>query len=191
MNTSQMLVKLRFVAGLMLIAGLCQMSSCAQAEAKPHWKSAQYGNTSCNSGYVQPVSYSSLGVPGNGAYNRFLPSTGYNGFYPNTYLNSYSGSYPSNLSIGQRISNFFGNNGNVNLRQDRLSAMIQSGVSSGRLTPQEADRLQKQYQQIADLEAKYRNSGNTLTTSERERLNNRLNQLATHIQRQLYDRQIR
>ena len=79
----------------------------------------------------------------------------------------------------------------VNTRQTLLRQRIDSGLSSGRLTAQEAAKLYKKEDQIRDMEARLRVSGSGLNWREERNLLNRLDNLSKQINRELYDRQVR
>lgn len=79
----------------------------------------------------------------------------------------------------------------VNGRQTVLRNRIDSGLSSGRLTTQEAANLYKKEEQIRDMESRLRTSGNGLNWREEKNLLNRLDNLSRQISRELYDRQVR
>lgn len=81
------------------------------------------------------------------------------------------------------------NNGrfNINNRQTQLNSRIQSGITRGRLSNAEAARIQSRYNQIAELEARLRTSGNRLSFGERSRLNSELSRLSARLNRDLRD----
>lgn len=83
------------------------------------------------------------------------------------------------------------NRSSVNTRQTVLRNRIDGGVSSGRLTAQEAEKLYKKEEQIRDMEARLRASGSGLNWREEKNLLNRLDNLSKQINRELYDRQVR
>lgn len=75
----------------------------------------------------------------------------------------------------------------INGSQSRLQSRINAGVRSGALTRGEASRLQSKLNQINDLEFRMRNSGSRLSWQERQRLQDKLNNLSNDINRQLND----
>jgi TolA-binding protein len=77
--------------------------------------------------------------------------------------------------------------GGVNGTEARLQTRINAGIRSGALTRNEASRLQSKMQQISQLEMRLRNSGNGLSWRERQRLQDKLNDLSNDINRQLSD----
>ncbi len=80
------------------------------------------------------------------------------------------------------------NNANVDQTQARLASRIQSGVASGRLTPQEAQRLNQMQARIDQMEVQFR-SDNRLNTGERARLSSELSRLQNRLGKELRDRQ--
>lgn len=78
---------------------------------------------------------------------------------------------------------------NINQRQARQEQRIQNGVQSGRLTPKETQRLERQEARISDLEAKARATNGGLSTRERAELNGLLNAESHQIYRQEHDAQ--
>jgi hypothetical protein len=75
----------------------------------------------------------------------------------------------------------------VDARQSDLDRRIASGITSGRLTPQEAVELQREYERIATLESTMRSSGNLLTYEESAHLSLDLERLASRIERALHE----
>lgn len=67
----------------------------------------------------------------------------------------------------------------INERQARLDERIERGVATGALTRDEAYRLRSDFRALADLEARYRVGG--LTLSERDDLDRRFDGLAGRI----------
>jgi hypothetical protein len=77
--------------------------------------------------------------------------------------------------------------GSINSTQAQLQARINQGIASGRLSRQEAARLQNKLAQVAALEARMRASGARLTWNERNKLNKQLSNLNVQITRELND----
>lgn len=75
----------------------------------------------------------------------------------------------------------------VDARQADLDHRIANGITLGRLTPQEAVELQKEFDRIATLEATLRASGNQLTYEESATLSLDLERLASRIERALHE----
>lgn len=69
----------------------------------------------------------------------------------------------------------------INDRQDELDARIDAGVRDGSLTRAEATQLRNEFKALAQLEAQYRASGNTLTLGERADLDLRFDDLSDRI----------
>jgi len=76
----------------------------------------------------------------------------------------------------------YASNPGINERQDNLFARIDAGVRDRSLTQAEAAQLRNEYQDIAQLEAKYRASGRQVTPAERDDLDRRFDQLSSRIQ---------
>jgi len=76
----------------------------------------------------------------------------------------------------------------VDRRQAYQQARIDRGVATGRLTPREADRLQRQQNRIARSEARmrYRNGGH-LTRYQRARLHHRQALASRNIHRKAHN----
>ncbi|MBY0546654.1 MAG: hypothetical protein K2W95_05150 [Candidatus Obscuribacterales bacterium] len=83
-----------------------------------------------------------------------------------------------------------GNHRNYNSTQSVLRQRIDFGLRSGRLTRVEANRLIRDEQRIADLEAQMRLSGGRLSYSEQRRLLTELDNLSRNITRELNDHQV-
>lgn len=81
-------------------------------------------------------------------------------------------------------------NASVDTRQSLLRQRIARGVTAGKLTQREADRLYRDEQRIADLEAQLRVSGNRLSYSENRRLLSELDDFSRRVNRELNDRQV-
>lgn len=79
---------------------------------------------------------------------------------------------------------------NYNATQSALRQRIDFGLKSGKLTRIEADRLIRDEQRIADLEAQLRFSGGRLSYSEERRLLNELDNLSRSITKELNDHQV-
>ena len=76
----------------------------------------------------------------------------------------------------------------VNKRQKRQAARINHGEASGRLSPQEADRLRGQEAGIANEEKAMREAhGGHLTAADRRALNKDENRTSHHIYDQKHD----
>lgn len=75
----------------------------------------------------------------------------------------------------------------VDGRQAYLDRRIAGGITSGRLTPQEAVELQQEFDRIASLEATMRASGNLLTYEETANLSLDLERLSSRIERALHE----
>lgn len=71
-----------------------------------------------------------------------------------------------------------------------LRARIDQGVTSGKLTPQEAGKLIQMEDQIRELERQLRISGGRLTYSEERQLNARRDRLSARITKELNDKQV-
>lgn len=78
-------------------------------------------------------------------------------------------------------------NWGVNGTQAQLQSRINFGVRNGSLTRSEASNLQRKLNQITSMESRYRNTGNRLSWSERNRLNAQLSRLSADIEQQLND----
>ena len=74
----------------------------------------------------------------------------------------------------------------INQRQRALDARIDRGIRDGRLDRREAYRLRADFQQIADLEARYRRNG--LSMEERRDLDRRFDRLDARLSASLNDR---
>lgn len=77
--------------------------------------------------------------------------------------------------------------GGINGMQTQMQSRISRGISDGRLSPREAQRLQLKLSQIANLEAHMRMSGMGLSFGERNRLMAQLSNLNRDITRDLND----
>lgn len=75
----------------------------------------------------------------------------------------------------------------INMRQAALDRRIERGVRDGSLSRSEAARVQREFQDIARLEARYRANG--LTGSERADLDRRFDRLSGQIRLERKDRQ--
>ncbi|HEV7701190.1 MAG TPA: hypothetical protein VGO43_13245 [Pyrinomonadaceae bacterium] len=78
-------------------------------------------------------------------------------------------------------------NRNINARERRQQERIANGIENGSLTPGEAARLEKNEAEVRRIEARLRENG--VTSSERARLEHRLNELSSQIYRQKHDQQ--
>ena len=75
-------------------------------------------------------------------------------------------------------------------RIDRLQNRIQTGVASGRLTRNEAERLRAQLRELRQLYRQFRSDG-TITQAEANELQRRIDRLQERIQNQRRDDQRR
>ena len=75
----------------------------------------------------------------------------------------------------------------INQRQAELDRRIDMGLRHGDLTRQEARRLRMQFNQIAQLESRYRANG--LSPSERADLDRRFDRLSLQIRGERHDNQ--
>ena len=76
----------------------------------------------------------------------------------------------------------------VDRRQDRQDYRIDRGVATGRLTPHEARRLDRQQDRIARTEDRMRDrNGGYLTRYQRARLNHRQNVASRNIYRKKHN----
>jgi opacity protein-like surface antigen len=73
----------------------------------------------------------------------------------------------------------------INQRQRQLDARIDAGVRDGSLSRREASRLRAEFQQIVNLEARYRRNG--LDRAERIDLDRRMDRLSATIQAERQD----
>ena len=80
---------------------------------------------------------------------------------------------------------------NINARQARLESRIDQGVRSGALTRGEAAQLRREFNSLAQLEARYRRSAPGLTMAERRDLDRRFDSLSARIRVQKADWQHR
>jgi hypothetical protein len=93
------------------------------------------------------------------------------------------------VSLPAEAQGWYGRGGfNVDARQGQLLSQIQTGLSTGRLTPREHSRLLSRFNDVAAFEARLRADG-VLNPRERMLLSNRLNMLENSVRRDLYDRQ--
>jgi opacity protein-like surface antigen len=74
----------------------------------------------------------------------------------------------------------------INQRQNMLENRINAGIRSGRLDRREAYRLRAEFQQIANIEARYRRNG--LSYEERRDLDRRFDRLSAQLNASLNDR---
>jgi hypothetical protein len=75
----------------------------------------------------------------------------------------------------------------VNQRQDRQQQRIAKGISNGKLTAQEAARLEQQQAQIDRYEARSRADGRGLNRAERARLENKQDRASKSIYRKKHN----
>jgi hypothetical protein len=95
-----------------------------------------------------------------------------------------------------RWGNNRGNRGNrrwrdVDSRQAALNTRISQGVSSGRLTSREAEKLRRMNSRIEQMEAQLRASGNRMTYTEERQILAELDNLSDRINKELNDHQVR
>jgi hypothetical protein len=88
---------------------------------------------------------------------------------------------------GGRYDNGRGGWTSINQRQTQLDRRIDVGVRNGQLTRQEAWRLRGEFNQIARLEARYRQNG--LSNWERADLDRRFDRLSAQIRYERRDGQ--
>jgi uncharacterized protein YoaH (UPF0181 family) len=159
------------------IVALASTAACAlPSHAAPGW----FNNNWNGYGYGAPAQSSWLGNLGNpfgfGNNNYQYPGAGYG--------------YNNGYGYGNRYGNNFGRGvANIDQYQDRINNLMQRGISSGRITPQEAAKLQAAQTRINELEARLRASGNRLSFNERQRLTNELNKLHQRVRNEISDRQ--
>lgn len=79
---------------------------------------------------------------------------------------------------------------NINARQQRIKNRISAGINTGALTRREADQVMTRFRKLANIEARYRQTGG-LQPWERRDLDNRFTALENSIRRQKNDRQDR
>ncbi len=79
----------------------------------------------------------------------------------------------------------------ISSQQTLLAQRINAGITSGRLTRAEADRLLADEAKINSLNAQLTASGGRLTWEEQRRILGELDQLSRKINKELYDRQVR
>ncbi len=78
---------------------------------------------------------------------------------------------------------------NINKREQRQQHRIAEGIEKGTLTPKESARLERQEARISSLEAKDRQSGGKLSSTERAELNGLLNLESHRVYKQKHDAQ--
>ena len=139
--------------------------------------------------------------------NQWNSQQGYGNFNNNRFRNNYDrdrrgnnnyqGSYNNNRNDWGRGNNRndFGRfnpnlNASIDSRQARVNGVLQTGLSNGRLTQQEYNRLVQKQSQIDALQTRY-NSDGRLSISERQRLSNQANQLQAQLWREMNDRNSR
>lgn len=76
----------------------------------------------------------------------------------------------------------------VDKREGKQETRIDAGVASGQLNAREANRLDKQQDHVADVEAKAKSDG-TVTKAERRRLAKAQNRTSENIYQQKHDAQ--
>jgi hypothetical protein len=142
-----------------------------------------------HNGWGQGQSCASGNGSGNGFGTTFNTSLGANagcnqlGAYNNNQFGAYNNNpvytnqaYGFNRGWGNGLNNRFGN---IDARQNQIASQIQRGISSGRISQSEANRLLSQQQRINDLEARFRVNGLSLT--ERARLQAQLSKLSAQM----------
>jgi hypothetical protein len=77
----------------------------------------------------------------------------------------------------------------INAREARQQARLYQGVDSGRLTPGETKRLERQQGRILATEARMKADGN-FTGRERAKVQRRLNRSSRHIYRAKHNRRM-
>jgi hypothetical protein len=77
----------------------------------------------------------------------------------------------------------------INQRQNHQQQRIAKGISSGRLTPHETIRLERQQRHIARYEARNCADGGGLNVRERARIEAKQDRASARIYRQKHDRQ--
>lgn len=82
---------------------------------------------------------------------------------------------------GRQVSN-----SSISTQQSFLRQRILAGISSGKLSRAEGDRLLREEQKISDLEMRLKASGNTLTYTEQKRLFDELDSLSRKVNDALY-----
>ena len=75
----------------------------------------------------------------------------------------------------------------VDARQADIDRRIARGITQGRLTPQEAFELQREYDRIANMEGTLRASGNVFTYEESATLSQDLERLDSRLERALHE----
>lgn len=85
--------------------------------------------------------------------------------------------------VGTQGRYVWGTNGT----QTQLQQQINNGIRTGRLTRDEAAKLQAKLNKINMLESRYRGNDGRLSRNEKEKLNNQLANLSAEIQRELND----
>jgi hypothetical protein len=80
--------------------------------------------------------------------------------------------------------------GGVNYQQSLLRQRINQGLSSGRITRSEANKLFRDEARITQIENDLRASGGRLNYAEQRRLLNELDKLSRQVNKELWDRQV-
>lgn len=132
--------------------------------------------------------------------NQYRSQQGYGNYNNNRFRNNFDrdrghhkGYNTSNHNNWQGRGNgrFGGFNPNLNSsidnRQARINTVLQSGLSNGRLTQSEYNRLVQRQAQIDSLQTRFNGDGR-LSFSERQRLSNQANQLQAQLWREMNDR---
>ena len=83
----------------------------------------------------------------------------------------------------------YGNWQTINQRQNNLDRRIDQGIRNGSLNRNEAYRLRSDFRALANLEARYRRGG--LSISERRDLDRRFDALSARVRYERHDRQNR
>lgn len=105
----------------------------------------------------------------------------------------YNNSYNNNNYYGNRWApngsayNGTNTNARVDNMQGRINTAIQNGLTSGRLTQFEANKLMRRQAEIDAMQARY-NADSRMSFSERQRLNGKANQLQAQLWREMNDR---
>jgi hypothetical protein len=81
-----------------------------------------------------------------------------------------------------------GNRWDIDSRQANINTQIQRGITSGRLSPSEVERLSRMQTNLDQLESQYRSSDSRLSMSERAKLSARMNKLSSVLRKELWDR---
>ncbi|MBX9573027.1 MAG: hypothetical protein K2X77_29290 [Candidatus Obscuribacterales bacterium] len=114
--------------------------------------------------------------------NNYNRGGNYNGYYDNNRLNW------QGRGNGGQFGRFDPNlNTTIDNRQARINTMLQQGLTNGRLSQSEYNRLVQRQARIDSLQARFNTDGR-LSFSERQRLSNQANQLQAQLWREMNDR---